>query len=437
MKGLIAGIMTTTFALGLGAEVAQAQNWTGSVSLGDVARQLNAQRAKSLKKPRVFTNDDVVALRASSDRSAPSVAKSQSTTSKEANPVESPAKLTGAKQTGKDWAKAMPDEMGKKTHGQDGYLDRMSKMYVRLEGQPKVAKISLSPAKLMPSQAHAHPGQASQGAASGSTGQWAKAKFRAGSGSTPTTGEPGPIAASSSSSPPPPRQDLGYVERANGRIEAIVAEGQHVGLIQETEAFVKNFHDPVPSPAEVEVAQTSPPLTNLPPSSSSDADQTYPSSSGQDASGSPSAAGGVEVAVLQQPESTPGDNGGSQSDASATLQSEALADYARDQLRAKPPETLQAPPCPVMPPSTPEEGMNRTSARPLGYVEKAGGEREAIVEFGDQVYLVHEGELFAEKFRVLKVSPSSVEIVEELTEASSASPQLRRNYKGERPPDSR
>jgi hypothetical protein len=33
----------------------------------------------------------------------------------------------------------------------------------------------------------------------------------------------------------------------------------------------------------------------------------------------------------------------------------------------------------------------------LGYVEKAGGEKEAIVEVLGQVYLVHEGESFAER----------------------------------------
>jgi hypothetical protein len=70
-------------------------------------------------------------------------------------------------------------------------------------------------------------------------------------------------------------------------------------------------------------------------------------------------------------------------------------------------------------------------------VEKAGGERVAIVEVLGQVYLVHEGELFAEKYRALQVTPSSVEIVEELTEASSASPERRRIPVGDRPPDSR
>jgi hypothetical protein len=230
---------------------------------------------------------------------------------------------------------------------------------------------------------------------------------------------------------------LGYVERTNGRVEAIVAEGEHVGLVQETEAFVKNFHDPAPSAAEVEFAQASPQQTNPPPASSPEADQIYPSSLAQDASGSPSSAGGVDVAAAQPHEPAPGDKGEPQSEASASLESEALADYAGDQFRVKPPETLQAPPCPVMPPPAPEAGRNSSTARPLGYVERASGEKEAIVEFRDQVYLVHEGELFAGKFRVLQVSSSSVEIVEELTEASAASPARRRNAQGDPPPDSR
>jgi len=405
MKGLIASIMSMTFLLGIGADIAQAQSWPGSVPLGDIARQLNAQRAKSVRKTRLFTNDDVVALRTSSDQSAPSAATSLSTG--QVTQGASPAST-------QEWAKA-------KFRSASGVGSVAGELVKRPAAPPE----------------HALAGQASPGAASSPPGGWAKAKFRSSSGNAPATGEPGPIPATSLTSPPPPREDIGYVERANGQVEAIVAEGQHVGLVRETEAFVKNFHDPAPSLAEVEFAQASPPPASPPPSSSPEADQTYPSSSAQDASGLPSAGGGVDVATSQQPEPTPADNGASQSEASATLQSEALADYAGDQFRVKPPETLQPSPCPDMPPPPPESGMNRSTARPLGYVEKAGGEKEAIVEFRDQVYLVHEGELFAEKFRALRVTASSVEIVEELTEASSAFPARRRNSGTDLSPDSK
>jgi hypothetical protein len=53
--------------------------------------------------------------------------------------------------------------------------------------------------------------------------------------------------------------------------------------------------------------------------------------------------------------------------------------------------------------------------KPLGYVERAGGHIEAIVSLNDQVYVVHEGDLFADKYRVLKLSPDSVEAVDETT----------------------
>jgi hypothetical protein len=73
----------------------------------------------------------------------------------------------------------------------------------------------------------------------------------------------------------------------------------------------------------------------------------------------------------------------------------------------------------------------------LGYVEKAGGEKEAIVEVLGQVYLVHEGELFAEKYRALQVTSSSVKIVEESTKGSSLPSEIERDSEAIRPPISR
>jgi hypothetical protein len=73
----------------------------------------------------------------------------------------------------------------------------------------------------------------------------------------------------------------------------------------------------------------------------------------------------------------------------------------------------------------------------LGYVEKAGGEQEAIVEVLGDVYFVHEGELFAEKYRALRVTPSSVEIVEESTGGSTLPAEPERDSEAVRPPISR
>jgi hypothetical protein len=62
--------------------------------------------------------------------------------------------------------------------------------------------------------------------------------------------------------------------------------------------------------------------------------------------------------------------------------------------------------------ATPAPGGPRIF-KPIGYVEKAGGRVEAVVSQDDQVLIVHMGDLIADKYRVLKISPDSVEAVDE------------------------
>jgi hypothetical protein len=132
MKCRIAGISTLVLVLGLGAGTAPAQNSTSSVPLGDLARQLKAQRAKSEGKSKVFTNDDLATLSPSPERSAASPAKSSAST-KEAKPGEEPNKETSGKEAEKESAKATPAKTGEETHGEKYYRDRMSKLQDRLE----------------------------------------------------------------------------------------------------------------------------------------------------------------------------------------------------------------------------------------------------------------------------------------------------------------
>ncbi len=49
----------------------------------------------------------------------------------------------------------------------------------------------------------------------------------------------------------------------------------------------------------------------------------------------------------------------------------------------------------------------------LGYTEKAGGQRQAYVAADDQIYTVHEGETFADKYKLLKITPTLIEIENE------------------------
>jgi len=458
MKGLTAGVLSAGVALALGVGVAQAQKWTGSVPLGDVARQLKAQRAKSKKQPRMFTNEDVSALRTASEMSSSWVAKSSSSPATEASADGRTTREAAAKLDGK--TSAIYIDWGKATQGEDE-IDRMSKVRVALGGLGKDANNPPPAEKLAqhsgaaPEQAavkirgsgaaepaaqltkvnfqvsaetaqaadkadgHPNPSpavQAGQPEASDPAGEWAKAKFRAAQGARSTGGEPGPIAASAVNPQAPPREDIGYVERADGKVEAIVAEGEHIGLIEETKEFMKNFHIPAPSSAELQLA-LAPPPSNPPQAPVPEDDRPSAAISYPDA-GSPAGESAATVAQLQQPQAPPADNAQSQSEAS--LQAEPLADYAGTQVRPTQPENLQPAMGPAFLTAAPDAGANRSSVTPIGYVEKAGGEKEAIVAFQDQVFLVHEGELFVGKYRVLRVSALAVEIVDEPTEASSA-----------------
>ena len=52
----------------------------------------------------------------------------------------------------------------------------------------------------------------------------------------------------------------------------------------------------------------------------------------------------------------------------------------------------------------------------VGYTEKTGGAREAIVSLDDELFVIHEGETFAKRFRVLKITPNQVEVNDETTQ---------------------
>ena len=69
---------------------------------------------------------------------------------------------------------------------------------------------------------------------------------------------------------------------------------------------------------------------------------------------------------------------------------------------AAPQAAAQAPAPPAPPPPAP--------LKAVGYSDMPGGVREAYVSYEDQVYSVQEGDTIAGKFKVLKVSPTQVEV---------------------------
>jgi len=449
MKCLIAIVTTSTVFLGLGAASAQAQNRKRSVSLGDLARQLKAQRAESEQMPRVFTNDDLVAQPTSGDQLASSPAALSSSGPQQAEPEEKPPEQTSANATSEEPAKVTQAETFQETPGDKHYRHGVSKPKARRDQGVKTAKISaaaVKPAKhSAPPVEHPLAGKDRQRLASARMREMAKANplparkaaSRAGAPrqvtppprTSPSSAAPPQVAAVSSSSQPSVRQDLGYVEKADGKVEAIVAEGEFVGLVDETKAFAMNFHVPAPTPVYVETAGPVPLPTNSVSSVGPEAEPAYPSSSTGDAGGAPPAATEAEAALAPQPKPLAEENGEPKPEGFFALQPGPLADYASDQWHPKPPEALQAPPCPALPDLATGGGVTHSTVSAIGYVEKAGGEREAIVEVLGQIYLVHEGEAFAGNYRALRVTPTSVEIVEEPTEAASALPERGRNIK--------
>jgi hypothetical protein len=58
----------------------------------------------------------------------------------------------------------------------------------------------------------------------------------------------------------------------------------------------------------------------------------------------------------------------------------------------------------------------------IGYSEKAGGMKEALLESKDDIFVVHEGETFANKYQVTKITPSTVEIVDQETRQTAQMP---------------
>ncbi len=213
--------------------------------------------------------------------------------------------------------------------------------------------------------------------------------------------------SAASVSGPPVGQELGYVERADGRVEAIVAEGEHVRLAPGTKSFANSFRAPAPTPANLEIANALPPPINPPDSLDQESQPVQTSSSTQEAGVPPLVASGSESSTVDKLQGIRGNNGELESEQSGTVQPEPLADYSGGRFEVKTPQPA-VPTSPAVEPTLPSDGRGIQSAvSTLGYVEKAGGEKEAIVEVLGQVYLLHEGESFAEKHGALQVPASS------------------------------
>lgn len=67
-----------------------------------------------------------------------------------------------------------------------------------------------------------------------------------------------------------------------------------------------------------------------------------------------------------------------------------------------------APQAPAAPPPPP--------LKAVGYTQSAAGADEAFVTLQDELFIVHEGDTFAKRFRVQRLSPAAVEVLDETTQ---------------------
>ena len=89
-------------------------------------------------------------------------------------------------------------------------------------------------------------------------------------------------------------------------------------------------------------------------------------------------------------------------------------EFVETHARPAPAPAPAAAPPPAQPPAPPP-----ISVKPVGYSEGAGGVREVYMSEEDQVYVVHEGDTVAGKYKILKITPKMV-TVEDVTTHQTA-----------------
>lgn len=100
-------------------------------------------------------------------------------------------------------------------------------------------------------------------------------------------------------------------------------------------------------------------------------------------------------------------------DALEELQSRPLPQFSRNPFAAETPRAAARPEPAAPPPPSEPAGPPPVPLTALGFAEKAGGVREAYVSDGEEIYVVHEGDTFAKRFKVLRITPAFVEVEDE------------------------
>ncbi len=184
-------------------------------------------------------------------------------------------------------------------------------------------------------------------------------------------------------------QAIGYVQWPNGHIEAILDHEDEVYIVHEGGVFADKLKALRVSPAAV-VAQD----LSLQPPQSGRAPELLTTA-------------GDEVATRETA-------GGSRQDAGQAIRRDIAASSQGGMNGANPQGGNEG--------AAPAQLSDRLKSaastqtvqvwKPLGFVQKPNGEDEAVVAIGNSVYLVHKGEVFAERFKVIDMSVSAVKTTE-------------------------
>ena len=207
---------------------------------------------------------------------------------------------------------------------------------------------------------------------------------------------------------------IGYVQRPNGQVEAILDHNDEVYVVHEGEVFADKFKALRVSPFAVIAEDLSPQPPESPgtPELAAMADEQPSLGTANGSQRPPDRLVKGLVASLREGRMRGTDLPAHREDAKQSrLAKRAPPKGLRGSVARGSPEPLTR-----VTASNPVRSAPPTPAvqlwKPLGYVQKPNGEYEAVVANGDSVYLVHKGEVFAERFKVIDMSASVVEVVE-------------------------
>jgi hypothetical protein len=223
----------------------------------------------------------------------------------------------------------------------------------------------------------------------------------------------------------PVANSLGYVQKADGKIEAVVADGDSIRLVPESPTVAwAQVTAPRPSPVETSPGQVFAPTAVT---ATSTGEEMTASAVDPDASSTLAMASLVRQASYEVSSPAPAAADGSAADgfgmgsaggavgASDGADDQTTPTFAENHSMA----TLVAAAHGQDKRATQSDGPTVRSAKisvemkPLGFVVKGDGELAAILCQDDEVYIVRQGDRFADRYRAVSVAADAIEAVEE------------------------